>query len=91
MAASNEPTGSELLAILTRWVEKELRAELDRHAKAGHPMIRKQALAMANNHLREKLMQMAEQEEKNGNDQSADLLRTLALDLPGLMLELGLT
>lgn len=90
MAAGNEPTSDELLATLKKFVEKELRAELDRHATAGHPMNRKQALAMANAHVREKLIQMAEQNEKKGEDESADLLRFMAENLPDLIREFGL-
>lgn len=80
----------DLFAALKTFVETELGAELDRHARAGHPMSRRQALDMANAHLREKLILMAEQHEKNGKDESAAHLRDLAEDVPGLVRELGL-
>jgi hypothetical protein len=90
MAVSNKPSSDELFVVLRKWVEKELRAALDRHVKAGHPIPRQQALNVARDYVREKLIQMAEQEQSFGQDNTADLLRTLADDLSDLMHELGL-
>lgn len=84
-------TNDELFAVLKKLVEQELSEQLDRQAKAGVPISHQRALDMANTHVREKLIQRAEQLEKEGNEDSADFNRDLANALPDLMRELGLT